>query len=219
MVPTVFETRHAPLEQMDIHRHAEAYASLVLDGSYDEISSDGRFYCVPGVLTIHPQWHQHADIFGDSGATVLNLPAPGADCFCSFKVVDASSILQLAHQCPVEAACAVSEEAAAVEPLAPADWLVKLTALLSSDGQTDISCLAARCGVSAEHAIRACKRWFGISPAALRREKRLQVAISLLKSGAAPAEVAFATGFSDQPHLTRLLKRATGLTPALMARR
>ena len=170
------------------------------------------------MLTIHPQWHQHADDFGDNGALVLNFPALSADSFRSFKVVDARSLLSLARRCPFEAACAAAEEADTVDPIAPADWLVRLTAMLTANDDVDIAQIAARCGVSAEHAARACKRWFGLSPGALRRERRLHHAISLLKAGASPAEVAAATGFSDQPHLTRLLKRATGLTPALVAR-
>jgi AraC-like DNA-binding protein len=171
-----------------------------------------------GVLTIHPQWHQHVDQFGSTGAVVLNLPLPFADGYRLLRVSDIESLVKLAQNCPMMAAQAAWEEARAVDPIAPANWLAQMIALLAADCGTDISRLAARCGVSTEHAIRACKRWFGLSPAALRRERRLQRAIALLKAGAAPAEVAFDTGFSDQPHLTRLLKRATGLTPAILAR-
>jgi AraC-like DNA-binding protein len=51
----------------------------------------------------------------------------------------------------------------------------------------------------------------------MRRELRLQRAIKNLQSGAKPAQVAAEMGFSDQPHLTRLLKRATGLTPTVIS--
>jgi AraC family transcriptional regulator len=47
------------------------------------------------------------------------------------------------------------------------------------------------------------------------RELRLEAAQAELAQGARPlAEVALRAGFSDQSHLTRALKRATGLTPA-----
>jgi len=72
--------------------------------------------------------------------------------------------------------------------------------------------------VSAEHASRACRRWFGVGPAELRRESRLRQAIGLLEAGASPSEAAIDSGFSDQPHLTRLLKRATGHTPGSLPR-
>ena len=44
--------------------------------------------------------------------------------------------------------------------------------------------------------------------------KAIAVRNSIAEIRATPAAVAMGTGFSDQPHLTRLLKRATGLTPA-----
>ncbi len=211
-----YETSHSAEECLPSHRHNEAYAALVLDGDYDEISVEGRFSCVPGVLTIHPPWHQHADEFGKSGAVVLNLPVPYSDGLCSMKVTDAEAIARIARRCPVEASYAAMEEAEAVNPIAPAPWLVTLVTMLATNSSAGIADIAGQCGVSTEHAIRSCKRWFGQSPGALRREMRLQSAILLLKSGAKPASVAADTGFSDQPHLTRLLKSATGLTPGLM---
>jgi AraC-like DNA-binding protein len=217
-MPVAHTSLHASCECLGIHRHAQAQAALVLEGSYQEASSDGRFDCRPGVLTIHPQWHQHMDHFGNSGAVVLNLPLPEADGYGLLQIADIESLSKLARSCPLSAALAASEEAATVDPIAPAGWLVQLTTLLARDHDTHLSRIAMRCGVSTEHAIRACKRWFGLSPAALRREWRLQRAIALLKAGASPAEVAYEVGFSDQPHLTRLLKRATGLTPARFAR-
>ncbi len=86
--------------------------------------------------------------------------------------------------------------------------------LIVDEPEADIASLAVRCGVTPEHARRACKRLFGQGPVALRRDGRIRRAISLLRFGATPTEAAFEAGFSDQPHLTRLLKRETGLTPA-----
>jgi AraC-like DNA-binding protein len=43
------------------------------------------------------------------------------------------------------------------------------------------------------------------------------LAMSLLQRGVSPSSAAMEAGFCDQPHLTRLLKRATGMTPAKFA--
>ena len=118
-----------------------------------------------------------------------------------------------------EAGLAALEEAESCTPRAPSAWLAKLAALLGSDLDSDVRDLAARCGMTPEHASRACKRWFGTGPAGLRREGRLRTAMALLAQGARPAEAAAAAGFSDQPYLTRLLKQATGYTPARFASR
>ena len=213
----VFESTHDPSMQMSAHRHRHSYAALVLDGAYAEASLDGRFLCSSGVLTVHPPWHMHANEFGSGGAVVLNLPMPVTDALVSVRIPDPEALANLAHKCPVNAGHAALEEAECHLPEAPASWLCRLVRLLSIESEDDIAALAHRCGVSPEHASRACRRWFGMSPSELRREGRLQRAIALLKEGASPSDAAMTAGFCDQPHLTRLLKRATGLTPGKFA--
>lgn len=208
------QTLHPPSSTMPTHRHAHGYAALVLDGEYEEFSADGRFRCRRGVLVVHPPWHAHGDTFGAHGARVLNLPAPAFDGLTAVSVADPEAIAKLAERNPQSAAKAAIEEAEAHPPLAPALWLTNLLRLLLAEPEAEIAVLASRCGVTAAHVSRAFKRWFGMGPAAFRREGRLQSAILCLREGMQPAEVAAASGFSDQPHLTRLLKRATGFTPA-----
>jgi AraC-like DNA-binding protein len=47
---------------------------------------------------------------------------------------------------------------------------------------------------------------------------RVEQARRLLAAGAAPAAVAADCGFADQPHLSRVFKRAVGVSPARYAR-
>ena len=208
-----FDTSHAPCEKMNAHWHSAPYAALVLDGSYEERSVDGRFECSAGILTLHPRWHSHSNCFGRSGATVLNIPLPEADGLTSLKVSNVREIEKLARRSPVAAGQAILEEAQQHQPLTPATWLLSLVQLIFEEPETDIATIAHRCGVTPAHASRACTRWFGQGPAALKRDARLRHAIALLHAGAMPSEAALDAGFSDQPHLTRVLKRHTGLTP------
>ena len=209
----IFESTHAPSVLMSAHRHRESYAALVLDGTYAEASLDGRFSCSAGVLTVHPPWHTHANEFGGSGAVVLNFPMPVTDSLISVRIPNPQALAALARKCPVDAGHAALEEAECHSPAAPAAWLSGLVVLLCEETGDDIAVLAHRCGVTPEHASRACRTWFGMSSSALRREGRLQRAISLLQRGVSPSAAAAEAGFCDQPHLTRLLKRATGMTP------
>ena len=47
---------------------------------------------------------------------------------------------------------------------------------------------------------------------------RVQRARTMLQQGARVSDVAFATGFSDQSHLTRRFKRVVGIPPGKYAR-
>ena len=202
-----------------MHRHSESYAALVLDGGYEECGADGRFQCEAGMLIVHPSWHCHADKFSAQGAVVLNLPLESStEGLTCGQVADVAAIEKLARRSPEMAGRAALEEVEAQPPLSPAPWLERLTRMLATDEDSSISEIARHCGVSPEHASRACRRWFGLSPVVLRRETRLRTAMALLQEGATPSEASAMAGFSDQPHLTRLLKRATGQTPASFAR-
>jgi len=199
-----------------MHRHNAAYGALVLDGNYEEASVDGRFSCGRGTLVIHPVWHAHGDTFGTGGATVLNLPLPDMDTSAlqAFDVNDVDCLERLAHDDPGAAAQAALDEGRLHPPLAPARWLVRYVESLLLESGVETGSLARRIGISPEHASRACKAWFGLGPAKLRREGQLRRAITVLRAGGSPSDAVHEAGFCDQPHLTRLLKRMTGLTPA-----
>lgn len=73
--------------------------------------------------------------------------------------------------------------------------------------------LAAVAGLSRFHMSRAFTRRYGAAPATYLRWIRLERAKRLLAAGEAPAQVAAATGFTDQAHMTRRFKGAYGVTP------
>ncbi|MEU9590210.1 AraC family transcriptional regulator [Streptomyces sp. NPDC048219] len=63
------------------------------------------------------------------------------------------------------------------------------------------------------HLVRAFSTAYGIAPHQYLMSRRVDLARRLLLAGRAPAEVAGATGFYDQAHLTRHFKRLVGVTP------
>lgn len=74
--------------------------------------------------------------------------------------------------------------------------------------------IAARCGVSREHFIRAFGRRYGESPGALLRRLRLEHARSLLVSTRIGVrDVALASGFSTANALCRAYRHAYGVSP------
>ncbi|MER5752359.1 AraC family transcriptional regulator [Streptomyces sp. NPDC002088] len=75
--------------------------------------------------------------------------------------------------------------------------------------------LSAVAGLSKYRLVHVCKAWFGLPPHKLHLRLRLDRSRELLRRDMAIAEVAFETGFHDQPHLTRAFAQAYGMTPAV----
>ncbi|MFJ8659530.1 AraC family transcriptional regulator [Streptomyces sp. NPDC093795] len=69
------------------------------------------------------------------------------------------------------------------------------------------------------HLVRAFSGTFGIAPHQYLTARRLDRARRLLLDGQPPGEVAAATGFYDQSHLSRSFKRLVGTTPGRFARK
>jgi AraC-like DNA-binding protein len=79
--------------------------------------------------------------------------------------------------------------------------------------------LSEAVGVSRSHFGRAFKQATGQSPFEWLRAKRIERAKEMLVQGEMPvAEIAIATGFADQAHLTRVFGRAVGVPPGLWQR-
>ena len=76
--------------------------------------------------------------------------------------------------------------------------------------------LAESAGVHPAQLTRHFRRYYGTTPSAYVRQLRLRAAMADLAHAhtGSLSSIAWRHGFADQSHLTRQLKRATGLTPA-----
>lgn len=214
-----YETRHAGGETLATHRHAGAYAALVVDGCHVEASIDGPIACEPGVLLLHPRFHAHGNRFGGRGARVANLSLPDAfpvAAAAAYRIADLRGATRIfAHG----ALDGLRDLVASAQPLARAanGWRTAfLGALERSDAPTGV--IARRLGVSEAHASRAMQRAYGMGPQALRRELRWRRALALLSRDIPLAEVALRAGFADQSHLNRVARLCSGMTPAQLRR-
>jgi AraC family transcriptional regulator len=212
-----FETRHTRGTVMPVHRHREAYAALILTGTYTEKSVDGPVRCRPGSLVLHPAFHTHTDRFGDRHVRVLNVTLPGTWSESKTQVLsvpDLEEAIDIIRHAPerLDELCRVS---APHEGTEVRGWhRAFLEALRSSD--EPVGTIAHRLGVSAAHASRDLPGTFGMPPQALRRELRWRTALELLRSPLPLRDVAAESGFADQSHLTRVARAHTGFTPATL---
>jgi AraC-like DNA-binding protein len=73
--------------------------------------------------------------------------------------------------------------------------------------------LAAAAGVSRFHLIRVFQRRYGLTPFAYQRNRRIEKARAVLRTGKSIADAAAAAGFADQSHLGRSFRAVMGSTP------
>ncbi|GAA0310726.1 AraC family transcriptional regulator [Streptomyces polychromogenes] len=78
--------------------------------------------------------------------------------------------------------------------------------------------LAAELGTSPFALLRAFRERYGMPPHTWLTDARVRRARRLLEAGGAPAEVAVAVGFTDQPHLNRHFTRIVGVPPGAYRR-
>lgn len=85
--------------------------------------------------------------------------------------------------------------------------------LVEARGAVSVAQLCAELGCSRRHLSARFADEVGLGPKAVARILRFRAAHALLAEGGAPADVALACGFADQPHLTRELRAMSGATP------
>ncbi|TDV18572.1 helix-turn-helix transcriptional regulator [Paraburkholderia caballeronis] len=73
--------------------------------------------------------------------------------------------------------------------------------------------IAQAAGLPPYRLFRAFERHVGMTPHGYQRQARIRCAIGLIRVGRALSDVAAATGFADQAHLTRSFRRSVGVTP------
>ncbi|AGB71854.1 MULTISPECIES: AraC family transcriptional regulator [Rhizobium] len=111
------------------------------------------------------------------------------------------------------------ERAGAVrEDAIPAD-IKRARELIDDDPAASLTLaeLAELCGLSHFRFLRAFAKATGLTPHAYLMQRRIHEARRLIAVGTPLAEAAFASGFSDQSHMTRLFVRNFGVSPGAYA--
>ena len=98
------------------HRHARAYAAVILSGGYEESGSFGRYRVRSGQVLLHRAFDAHLDRFDPSGAQVLNLLLDEEPAFGWGSLADPDAIARVAEKDVGSAVDALNEQ---IEPLAP----------------------------------------------------------------------------------------------------
>jgi AraC family transcriptional regulator len=99
---------------------------------------------------------------------------------------------------------------------APPRWLQAIALQVDDTfaARPRVEALARGAGVHPVYLARCFRRHYGTSITERVRERRVERAAGLLGASRTPlSAVAHQSGFADQSHLSRVFRRATGLTP------
>lgn len=98
----------------------------------------------------------------------------------------------------------------------PPRWLTRADELISDTyrGTVVLDEVAKECGVHPAHLARAFRKWRGCSIGEYVRALRIETAVRALTDTDLPlTEIALSSGFYDQSHMGRALRRSLGATP------
>lgn len=240
--------RYPPGWRYAAHSHESTQISFLLAGHVREIVGADEHDADRFSLVSKPLGVRHANEFGPHGALMLSIgldpasldgagPGPsrwfwaGAE---GFRAGLSELLAGFSGTTPLDADAldmAVADivaalEARDVEPSARAGqapaWLTRAKSQLL-DSDADLAALCAEASVHRVSLARAFRRHYGRSITATRRHARVSRAVAALTGQSARradglAEIALASGFSDQSHMTRAFRLETGLTPGLVQR-
>ena len=231
------------------HEHQFASWTAVIGGGFRERFRDGEYACQAGALLAKPATAAHSNEYGDSGAHVIivEMIDAASETYVELAKAAQTGVRLLSGATAgvrirrLHSALTGSGQARSLAVHAAildigllllrtqprrvakrAVWLRRATDRLQSDfvQPPPLWVLAAECGVHPVHLCAAFRSAHGCSPGEFVRRLRVEHARRLLATTAhAVSQVALASGFSDQSHLTRQFRAATGMTPAQYRRR
>jgi AraC-like DNA-binding protein len=195
------------------HGHAQAYATLVLEGGYEEAGEGGRWRVAAGDVLVPAPFSAHWD-HAPRGARLLNLALPpSVRASAHGRVAEPDRLIRLARRDPQQA----GELLLATwrpQGAASADAPDRLARALSQAEAPGVEAWSAAHGVARATAFRWFRAAYGVAPTRYRLEARARRAWRMiLDEPAGLAELAAAAGYADQAHMSRDVKALTGRPP------
>jgi AraC-like DNA-binding protein len=201
------------------HHHREGYATVVLAGSFTEVSFAGRMDAEPGDVLLHGRFDCHLDVARSRGPLqILRLPWGSDLREGKFRVGDPDVLVRLAELDPELATAQLQHE---LRPPPPRDphWVDDLARALSGEVSFRLQEWADRRGLRRDALSRVFRREFGVSAQRFRLESRTRLAWrQVLSSARSLTEIAIQAGFSDLAHMSRSVHVFTGRSPAAWRR-
>lgn len=219
------------------HAHEGLHFCAVLAGGFTETVGRDVAVATPGILRVSPS-ARHDIRFGPDGARCLLVEVGPQDAAALRRPLRSSAFMtdawlaglarrlerelsafdqrSAAQDLVLEILAQVTRRELGRPPGPPPPWLLESRDRLADEWRNPPSAgtLALAAGVHRVHLVRSFRDHFGCTLRGYVRRHRLAQAAKLLSSTDLPlSRVAAESGFADQAHLTRTLRRAIGITP------
>jgi AraC family transcriptional regulator len=244
---SLVESWHPAQETLTRHVHTRPYFSMLICGSYRETCGSMAWDCVPGQVIFHGAGEAHSDQFFDQGGELLNLEIlPEFEQRLLGEGIRIDQRTSVNHPYALELAVKLRHElrsrdalsGVAIEGLAMElaacvlrgrshregrreNWLLQVEATLRErfHKPPSLSELAEMVQVHPVHVARTFRKRLQCSVGDYVRMLRVEAACKQLCHTDRPlAEIAAETGFTDQSHLSRTVKRYVGMSPMNLRR-
>jgi AraC-like DNA-binding protein len=205
------------------HRHLRAYATVVLAGTFEEAGYNGRIHATAGDVLIHAALDCHGNRRVSAGLTLIRLDWPDATSIGGlYRLDNADEIARLAEKDVIEATRLLQSVLRARCKPSPGkrnDWPDLLLEDLTRYPATEIGSWAELNGLARETVSRGFMAAYGTAPSVLRAELRARSAwFRIIRGSDCLCRIATETGFADQAHMTRWVRRITGVPPSAWRR-
>ena len=175
--------------------------------------------CGPvGVIGVRLRPETAASLLGEHMQCFLDARVGLDDLFGTSRVSLLEEMLAEARTSAERFACMERFLAANIRERRVKPVACRAAALLRQSPHLRIQHLAARLDVSERHLSRSFQAIFGMSPKQFARIARIESAWSARGQGASWADVAYATGFTDQAHMINDFTEIVGVPPAQLVR-
>jgi AraC-like DNA-binding protein len=218
-------TAYQPQTNIHEHYHENAYLSLLINGSYEEVNRKTSSGIMPGEVLFRPAGYHHANHFHEGGRCLniefkkdglqqleLQTALPGK--MMVYKAGTFDYLYRLLYFFSQDPGIFLPEEyilswlseytADTIPVRLP--WLPKVKAILENEFDTHhtIKSIGARVFVHPIYLARAFKEREGITIGEYQLKMRVRKAMALIFTTTLPvADIAFTAGFSDASHLVR----------------
>ncbi len=236
------DVSYAPKSFVPRHAHDLPYVCWIRKGSYSEPYGRRTRNCRPGMVVFHPAGEFHSETFGEYRVQSFNVELGPEWLYWMRKTgchpdqpaeFDGGVAVAIAHRLfgelgkrgrdstieverlTADLLLAVLGRGVSQVPAAVPKWLTSTREILEARFQEPLSlrALAAEAGVHPIYLAAVFRRHIGCSMGEYVRRLRFKQIGKLLCQRVPLAEIALSTGFADQSHFTRFLKRFTGMTP------